>query len=235
MKAVGILFDKDGTLLDFEATFGPAFAAVARELAGGDEVKAGEMSSAAGFDLATGRFMPGSIAIAGTSNDLASIVAPFVGGPIDPALARRIDDMFVQHTRSTAAAFDGVDDVLTGLRTMGLNLGIATNDSEEGARAHAEIAGIHGHFTYFAGYDSGHGAKPGPGMVLAFAEHCASLPSQIVMVGDTLHDLHAARAAGAVAVAVTTGLALREELAPHADYVIDNLVELADLPPLAER
>ena len=69
-------------------------------------------------------------------------------------------------------------------------------------------------------------------MVLAFAEHCASPPQGIVMVGDSLHDMHAARAAGAVAVAVTTGPATREQLVPHADYVIDSLDELASLPPL---
>ena len=233
LKAIGVLFDKDGTLLDFEATFAPACAVVARELAGGDEERAARLSAMAGFDLAAERFLPGSILIGGTADDFAAIVAPLIGGPLDPDLAKRIDNLFVQHTRSTASAFEGVEDALDALRAKGLSLGIATNDCEDGARVHAELAGIYGHFSFFAGYDSGHGAKPGPGMVLAFAEHLTSPPERIVMVGDSLHDLHAARAAGAIAVGITTGLASREELAPHADYVIDSLSELSELPPLS--
>ena len=47
------------------------------------------------------------------------------------------------------------------------------------------------------------------------------------MVGDSLHDLSAARAAGMRAVAVLTGVAGREDLAPAADVVLDGV---ADLP-----
>ena len=46
----------------------------------------------------------------------------------------------------------------------------------------------------------------------------APSPQQIALVGDTLHDLECARAAGAIAVAVLSGVASREDLAPHADY-----------------
>ena len=52
------------------------------------------------------------------------------------------------------------------------------------------------------------------------------------MVGDTLHDLDAARAAGAVAVAVLSGPAAREVLEPHADYVLDDI---SGLPGLIAR
>ena len=48
----------------------------------------------------------------------------------------------------------------------------------------------------------------------------------MALVGDSTHDLHAARAAGAVAIAVLTGPAPRHELEPHADYVVDTIAEL---------
>jgi phosphoglycolate phosphatase len=48
-------------------------------------------------------------------------------------------------------------------------------------------------------------------------------------VGDSTHDLHAARAAGAVAIAVLSGPATREDLADHADHIIDTI---DDLPAL---
>ena len=79
---------------------------------------------------------------------------------------------------------------------------------------------------FVAGYDSGHGIKPGPGMISAFARHLDVSPGEIAMVGDTLHDLDAARAAGALAVAVLSGPADRETLAPRADHVLEDISEL---------
>ena len=66
-------------------------------------------------------------------------------------------------------------------------------------------------------------------MVLAFARHLGVAPAQIAMVGDSLHDLDAARAAGALAVAVLSGPADRDALAPHADYVVEDIAALPGL------
>ena len=57
----------------------------------------------------------------------------------------------------------------------------------------------------------------------------------MALIGDTLHDLRAARAAGVVSIAVLTGptrAAARPDLEPHADHVIDSI---ADLPALLDR
>ena len=66
-------------------------------------------------------------------------------------------------------------------------------------------------------------------MVLAFAARIGVPPGEVALVGDSRHDLHAAKAAGAVAIAVLTGPATREELEPLADHVVDSI---ADLPAL---
>ena len=63
-------------------------------------------------------------------------------------------------------------------------------------------------------------------MVLAFARQTGVAPARIAMVGDSTHDLDAARHAGAVAIAVLTGPAGRGELSAHADHVIDTIEEL---------
>jgi len=112
------------------------------------------------------------------------------------------------------------------LSAQGLRLGVATNDSEASARRHVEALGLLLHIEFIVGYDSGHGGKPEPGMVLAFASHLGLDPAEVAMVGDSIHDLHAARAAGALAVAVLTGPATREELAPHADHIVDDIAAL---------
>jgi phosphoglycolate phosphatase len=66
-------------------------------------------------------------------------------------------------------------------------------------------------------------------MVEAFARHTGLAAQEIALVGDSTHDLHAARAAGAIAIAVLSGPASREELEPHADYVIGSIADLQAL------
>ena len=112
---------------------------------------------------------------------------------------------------------------------MGLRLGVATNDSEKSARRQIKALGVAAYVDFIAGYDSGHGGKPEPGMVLAFAAFSERRRRRIVVVGDSLHDLAAARAAGATAVAVLSGPAERAALEPHADFVIGHIGDLPDL------
>jgi len=80
---------------------------------------------------------------------------------------------------------------------------------------------------FVAGYDSGFGAKPDPGPVLAFAQAVGVPPSEIAVVGDTVLDLAAARAAGAIAIGVLTGPAPSAILAPHADALLASPAEFA--------
>ena len=117
--------------------------------------------------------------------------------------------------------------VLGELRGRGLRIGLATNDTEAPARAHLAEAGIADLFDVISGCDSGHGAKPEPGMLLAFAHALRLDPARVVMVGDSRADLMAGRAAGMWAVGVLTGIAQHDELAPHADAVLPDIAALA--------
>lgn len=229
MRAAGILFDKDGTLFDFEATYAPATAGVVRALAS-NEGHAAQLAEAVGFDLSAGRFSPNSIVIAGTAADMARIWGPMIGVAGDAALAERVDQLYEHHARLSMALFERAGEVLERLVAAGFKVGLATNDAEANGRSHLQAAEIEQHFSFVAGYDSGHGAKPLPGMVLAFARELGVGPQSIVMVGDSLHDLRAARAGGAVAVGISTGIATAEDLAPHADHVVNSLQELLELP-----
>ncbi len=66
-------------------------------------------------------------------------------------------------------------------------------------------------------------------MILAFARRLGVPASRVAMVGDARHDLSAAKAAGAVAIAVLSGPANRDELAPLADHVVEDIAALPDL------
>ncbi len=68
--------------------------------------------------------------------------------------------------------------------------------------------------------------KPHPEPIFKAAETLNTDPTQCVMVGDTLADIRAARAAGAASVAVLTGFGARQDL-NEADVIVNSVVDLA--------
>lgn len=224
----GVLFDKDGTLFDFTATWRGAAEAVLAALAPADAALRRRMGLAVGFDPETGLFCAGSAVVAGSTADIAAALAPFLPG-LAPAEIERMANA-AAHAIGAGALAPAAPDLpglLDGLRAEGRTLGVATHDGEAAARRHLAAVGALDRFAFIAGYDSGHGLKPGPGMVLAFAEAAGLAPGEICMIGDSLHDLHAGRAAGAgLTVAVLTGPATAEELSPHADAVLPSIAAL---------
>jgi len=217
-----IIFDKDGTLFDFRATWGVWAMALLDRLAGGDRVLFQDAGAAIGFDPDAGGFHPSSIVIAGTAWQVADALAPVVGR--DRAEVIAIGDRIAAETEPVPAV-----DLLACLGELGRGrpLGLVTNDSEVPARAHLDRSGITEHFVFIAGYDSGHGAKPEPGPLLAFAGATGVDPAATLMVGDSTHDLIAGTRAGMIPVGVLTGVAGEETLAPHAEVVLRDIGELA--------
>lgn len=219
MMIDGLIFDKDGTLFDFRVSWGRWAATFLRRIAR-DEAHATRLGRAIGYDLASGSFAPDSPVIAATAADIAAALAPELPGTTVAELTDRIDASAGVAPMSEAVP---LRPLLDSLRDKGLRLGLATNDSEAPARQHLANHGITDCFDFIAGYDSGHGAKPGPGMCLAFVRMTGLQPSRVAMVGDSRHDLEAGRAAGMRTIAVLTGVAKREELAPHADVVLPDI------------
>jgi len=218
----GILFDKDGTLFDFAATWNAWAEALLSRLAASAGVPVEALADAIGFDWGARVFRSDSPVIAGTPDEVASYLAPLV--PLAPALL--VAEINAEAARAPQVEAVPLAPLLDGLRGQGLRLGVATNDAEAPARAHLAAAGVLDRFDFIAGSDSGHGAKPGPGMCLGFAAAMRLAPAEIVMVGDSRHDLIAGRAAGMRALAVLTGLAGAAELAPLAEAVLPDIGHL---------
>lgn len=215
-----LIFDKDGTLFDFTATWSGWARAALRDLSGGDAALADRLAAAIRFDPDSGQFDPASTVIAGTTAEVAAELAPFLTGWEVPALADRLNALSADAVQVPAV---DLPQVLGALRGRGLRLGLATNDSEAAARAHLAAAKVMDLFDFVAGYDSGHGAKPGPGQLSAFAAAQGLSPGRVAMVGDSLHDAAAARAAGMAAVGVLTGVAPRAVLSPAFDVVLPDI------------
>ncbi len=222
-RADAILFDKDGTLFDFHATWSIWAGQVIHDLGRGEAGPMARLAQAAHYDLAAKRFLPTSPIIAGTNREAAECLASALPGrdvgEIETYLVRTA-------ARAPLAPAVPLAPYLDGLRGQGLRLGVMTNDTEYGARAHLGAAGVLERFDFIAGFDSGHGAKPAPGPLLAFARAVSVAPDRVVMVGDSTHDLIAGRRAGMACIGVLTGTALAEDLAPFADAVLPDIGHL---------
>lgn len=215
----GILFDKDGTLFDFRKSWGGWAQLLLARLAD-DPAHAARLAAAIGYLPETRDFDPSSVVIAGTAAEVAAALLPLLPGRDSAALTAEVNA-----AAASVAMMPAVDlaPLFAEFRRRGLKLGVATNDAEAPALAHLGAHDLIRSLDFIAGYDSGHGAKPGPGMCLAFARQTGLDPARLVMVGDSLHDLEAGRAAGMRTVAVLTGIARAETLAPHADAVLADI------------
>src|SRR5690606_16258353 len=84
MTIRGILFDKDGTLLDYHATWMPLNERVALEAAGGDADRAHALLVAGGLSPDTGRVRSGTVLAAGTNAEIAAFWHPMLGDKAPP-------------------------------------------------------------------------------------------------------------------------------------------------------
>jgi phosphoglycolate phosphatase-like HAD superfamily hydrolase len=106
-------------------------------------------------------------------------------------------------------------------------LGLVTGNIEEGARIKLLPTGLWPHFRVGA-YGSDHVDRRRLPALATRRAHAlvgyAFAPTDVVVIGDTPHDIDCARAFGAVAVAVTTGQHTRDELlVDRPDHLFDDL------------
>jgi len=223
----GILFDKDGTLIDYNRTWVPIHRDVAAYAAQGDSALAAELLRRFGQDPETDLVTPGSVLAVGSFYDIASAFAGYLGPRTPPDLAAGIDRIYREGGARHAVLIEGALATISELKRRGYRLGVATNDSIGGLKASLDRYDILKLFDFIAGCDSGYGAKPGPGMALAFCKAVSILPEEAAMVGDSVHDLAMGRAAGfGLNVGVLFGTSGREDLEGYADLILDSINEM---------
>jgi phosphoglycolate phosphatase len=227
-RAKAILFDKDGTLVDFNGTWLALYEKLALEAAQGDVAEAERLLQIGGYDRAASAFIAGSELAAGTTE---TIIRLWIGGSDPDRLTfwkTRMDRAFVEEGPAAAVPVPGLSDTLHLLHGEGRRLAVVTNDLEAAARRTIENFGVAHLFSAFLGYDSVKNPKPAADPVHLACKLLGIEPEEALVVGDNLHDLEMARSAGAgAAIGVLTGTAGRKDLAAMADAVLPSI---ADLP-----
>jgi phosphoglycolate phosphatase len=226
----GVLFDKDGTLLDYEATWMSANRAAALAAAGGDQALGRDLLVAGGYDPERDRVGANTALAAGNAREIAAVWLKHLPGWQAEDLVDLLDRVFEQESEAQAAPVTELAPLFARLKGRGLKLGVATNDSRRGIEATLGPFDVLELLDFVAGYDSGHGFKPDPGMVLGFCARTGLAPAEVAVVGDNWHDLEMGQRAGAgLVIGVLTGTGDHGDLAERADHVLDSVRDLEAL------
>jgi phosphoglycolate phosphatase len=227
MEIRGVLFDKDGTLIDMIGTWLPVYKEMLAEAFPEDQAMRERLLLDSGYDPQSHNFRPNSLMAAGTTDQLVDYWWPGAGSEERRAMIERIDRDFMTKSVKYMRPLIPLEPIFGALKERRIKIGIATNDSEASARKHVAMLQLDTLIDFVAGYDSVVKAKPAGDMVHAFCNACALRPNEVAVVGDNPHDLEMARNAGAgLAIGVLSGNSRTEDLSALADAMLANIGEL---------
>jgi len=158
------------------------------------------------------------------------------GKPLDDDTLSAVTREFVRYYEadpvSHTQAFAGVSDVVARFDRLGLRQGVCTNKFERPSRMILEHLKLMPPIADLAGADTFPVRKPDPRHILMLVERMGGAPDRAVMVGDSIHDVHAAHGAGLRAVLVSWGYTDRPASELGAEVVIERFDAL---PQALER
>jgi len=139
-------------------------------------------------------------------------------------------DYYHQANGKYSRLFPGVEAGLAALAEQGFRLACVTNKAEAFTLPLLEALGVLPRFELVVSGDTTAHKKPHPQPLLHAARHFGIAPAQGLMVGDSMHDVEAARNAGFQVVAVSYGYNHGEDIrAAEPDAVVDSLEQIPAL------
>lgn len=219
------LFDFDGTLVDTTELIFQSLCHASREVLGHEPPRATLMAN-------VGQPLP---------RQMAALVEKEADGHGSPdRLAERLLESYrlhnEEHHEVLIKEFPGIEASLARLHETGVKIAVVTSKRRRSVEMALEtFPGLGEVADYFVTMEDTDEHKPAPAPLLKGLEILGDIPtSEAAYVGDSPHDVGAARAAGVVSVAVSWGAfseeALRvaepDHLVPDLDAAVDVLLEL---------
>ena len=201
------LFDIDGTLLDSAADIGAAVL--------------GAFEKRGRADAVTQEFIRANIGL-----HLRATFADVFPEYTEEQMLELIKDyreIYLGRNHQGTSVYPGVAD---GLAALGGKKGTATTKGSETTGKVLELFGLRRYIDHVQGTD-GFPHKPAPDVILRSMAALDATPAETLMVGDSLVDMEAGRAAGIKTCAVRYGYGadrIPEEL---PDFWVDSLLDLS--------
>ena len=230
-KAQAIIFDKDGTLIDFDAMWGGWTVYLAEQLhqASGLNVQTA-LCLAFGYDEETKKVLAHGKVAASPISQLYALtieVMRSLGLNVETTELVVKEAWCIPDPVLLAKPLTDIPTLFGKLQNENIKIAIATADDRAPTQAMIEVFDIEEYIATMVCADDGIPSKPQPDMVLAICERIKIDPSKVMVIGDTVSDLKMARAAGAgLCVGVLSGVSNARDLAQHADVLIESIDEL---------
>jgi phosphoglycolate phosphatase len=236
-----VVFDKDGTLIDFEYAWGrQTVVGVERLIAAvpGDADLRRDVYRSLGYDPQARRTAGTGPLATASIGKLCTIVACVLyqhGFTWDDAEAHARDFFGAGLTsiplKELIRPAADVKRLVNDLFRAKVRLAVVTTDDRSPTLETLELLGIAERVEFLACGDDQIPLKPAPDAVLRACAHLSVAPARTLVVGDTIADMQMARRAGAgLSAAVLSGVGDRDSLVDHADVVLDSVGDIRAAP-----
>jgi phosphoglycolate phosphatase len=228
-----IIFDKDGTLIDFNAMWGNWTLHLADRLQASIELDVRQaLYECYGYDMAHRKILPdGKLTCTPMwrlRELMVEILASF-GIPAAEASCAVAKAWHVPDPVTLAKPFTDLQKLFLNIHKLGIKIAIATTDDSDPTCTMLEAFGVKDFVTTMVCADDGIPAKPAPDMVTTICQRMNVHPCDVMVVGDTVADLQMARSAGAgYVIGVLSGVGSLSNLTPLADILIDTIDTLQE-------
>jgi len=145
--------------------------------------------------------------------------------------AERFMEIYTPRSTRLTVPVEGAFAALDHFKGLGVPLAICTNKPDDAAREVLDGLGLLPYFREVIGGTSGLPRKPDPAILIEAARRLGAEPAQTLMVGDSLPDVAAARAAGMAVVVVDSGYGEIAAGELGADRTIETLAALQGACP----
>ena len=230
-----IIFDKDGTLIDFHEMWATWLTQLAQQLEEAAGVPlAAALQRAMDFDPESRRVEPrGRLALLPMAELRRLTASVLRESGVAPAAA---EEILAAHWRppdpiALAKPVAELAPLFGALRARGIAIAIATSDDRAPTEMLLRGLGLTSYVSAIICADDGLPIKPAADMILHLCRVLAVAPGEVMMAGDSVDDLRMGRAAGVgLTVGVLSGLSSAELLQPLADVVIPSVGALLPSP-----
>ena len=155
------------------------------------------------------------------------------GEPDEALFAKALpvfESLYRENTSKRSCLYQGVQEALDFLQTTGVRIGCVTNKASQFTLPLLQDLGVRDYFEIVICGDMVARKKPDPMPLLQAAEQLGTAPQASMMLGDSMSDVKAARAAGFQIVCMSYGYNHGEDIRDYnPDAVVDSMAEIKDI------
>jgi phosphoglycolate phosphatase len=139
-------------------------------------------------------------------------------------------DLYSENTSKRSCLYDGVLEALEFLKSTDIKMGCVTNKASQFTMPILEDMGVRDYFEIVICGDMVERKKPDPMPLLQAAEQMNADPAKSLMLGDSMSDVKAARAAGFDIVCMSYGYNHGVDIHDsNPDVVVDSMAEIKNI------